>query len=81
MDILYLITIAFFTVLATHAWAPLSIPFVPIWIPFSWPMVVALIPLAGLLYFGWRSSIAFFLAQLGIIVLTIAAVSAGIVPF
>ena len=79
MDLLYLFTIAFFSVMLTMAWEEVSVG--PIWISFSWPAVIGAIPLVLLLYFGWRSSKAFFLSQLLVIVLTVLASSAGLLPF
>lgn len=85
MDALYLITTGFFTVLLTKAWTTLElgIPFtsLSVSVPYSWPLLIAALPLVGLLYFGRRSSIAFFAAQVGIIGLTLLAVWAGVVPF
>lgn len=86
MDALYLITTSFFTILATKAWdtIDLAIPLIGVslgTVPFSWPLAIAAIPLLGLLYFGLRSSIAFFISQIGVIVLTLLAVRAGLIPF
>lgn len=81
MDGLYLLTIGFFTVLATKAWVPTAVPVIGVEVPFSWPLLVALLPLGGLLYFGWRSSKAFFLTQLAAIALTVVATQAGLIPF
>ena len=78
MDLLYLFTVAFFAVMLTMAWEEISIG--PLWISFSWPAVIGIIPLGLLLYFGWRSSKPFFLAQLLVIVLTVVASSAGLLP-
>lgn len=85
MDALYLITTSFFTLLATKAWETIAIrmPLTDIIvgpIPMSWPLLIAAIPLGFLLYFGFRSSIAFFLAQFGVIVVTLVAVWLGISP-
>lgn len=85
MDALYLITTSFFTVLVTKAWETITVgvPFTPITfgpIPFSWPLVIAALPLGGLLYFGYRSSRAFFLAQVAVIVLTLLAARADLLP-
>lgn len=85
MDALYLITTGFFTVLTTKAWQTLDlgIPLtsLSVTVPYSWPLLIAAIPLLGLLYFGVRSSLAFFTAQVGMIGLTLLAVWAGVVPF
>ena len=65
MDVLYLLTTAFFAYLALQGF---------------WPAVIAAIPLATLLYFGGKSSAPFFFAQLLLIGLTVVASSAGVVP-
>lgn len=85
MDALYLITTSFFTVLLTKAWEPIAIgiPFTSVTLgslPFSWPLLIAAIPLGGLLYFGYRSSKAFFASQLVIIVITLLAARADLLP-
>lgn len=65
IDVLYLLTTAFFTHLALRGF---------------WATAIAAIPLVTLLYFGWESSRAFFGAQLVLIVATVVATVAGIVP-
>lgn len=65
MDILYLFTTGFFAILAVKGF---------------WPAVIAGIPLSLMLYFGLRSSIAFFLAQLLAIGAALAAESVGWIP-
>ncbi|PSP75323.1 hypothetical protein BRC81_16155 [Halobacteriales archaeon QS_1_68_20] len=65
MDVLYLFTTAFFTTLAVRGF---------------WPAVIAATPLVGMLYFGWNSSRPFFVTQLVVIVLTVIATAAGLVP-
>ena len=65
MDVIYLLTTAFFAYLALQG---------------TWPAVIAALPLAALLYFGGKSSPPFFFAQLLLIVLTVIAESAGLVP-
>lgn len=65
MDILYLFTTGFFAILAVKGF---------------WPAVIAGIPLGLMLYFGLRSSIAFFIAQLLAMGLALAAEWAGYVP-
>lgn len=85
MDALYLIGTSFFTVLATQAWFPqeISLPFVGIAIgviPFSWPLLIAVLPLGGLLYFGYRSSMPFFISQLIVVVITVVVARAGWLP-
>ena len=78
MDLLYLFTVAFFAVMLTMAWEEVSLG--PLWVSFSWPAVIGAIPLGLLLYFGWRSSKPFFLTQLFVIVLTVVASFAGLLP-
>lgn len=85
MDILYLITVAFFTILVTKAWETITVPLLvvagpTIAVPFSWPLLIAAAPLAGLLYFGWRSSKAFLAVQLVTMAVTIVGVQAGLLP-
>jgi hypothetical protein len=65
MDVLYLLTTAFFAYLALQG---------------TWPAVIAAIPLATLLYFGGKSSPPFFFAQLLLIVLTVLADTGGLIP-
>jgi len=65
MDVLYLLTTSFFAHLAVRGF---------------WPVVIAAAPVATLLYFGLRSSLSFFVAQLLVIVLTVVASAAGLVP-
>lgn len=65
MDVLYLLTTAFFVYLALQGF---------------WPAVIAFVPLATLLYFGVKSSTPFFVAQLLAIAITAVAASAGLVP-
>lgn len=65
MDLLYLFTVAFF---AHHL------------LQGFWPAVIGGIPLALLLYFGWRSSKAFFLTELAVIAITLVVSNAGFVP-
>lgn len=78
MDLLYLFTLSFFAIMLTRGWEEVSLG--PLWISFSWPAVIGGIPIALLLYFGWRSSKPFFLTQLVVIVLTIVANSLGLLP-
>ena len=63
LDGLYLFMTAFFTFLATQG---------------LWPAVIAAIPLAGLLFFGWKSSRPFFLGQLLAAIATVAFVLSDI---
>lgn len=65
MDLLYLLTSGFFAVLATKG---------------LWPAVIAAVPLGAMLYFGWYSSRAFFIAQLLAIGVAVAAEFAGLLP-
>lgn len=65
MDVLYLVTTGFFAILAIKGF---------------WPALIAGIPLATLLYFGWSSSKAFFIAQLLAIVVAVLAEFAGLIP-
>lgn len=65
MDLLYLFTVAFF---AHHL------------LQGFWAAVIGGIPLALLLYFGWRSSRAFFLTELAVIGLTLVVSNAGYIP-
>lgn len=65
MDVLYLVTVAFFAVMLTRGF---------------WPVAIAAIPLSALLYFGWSSSRAFFIAQVLTTVATVAASTAGVLP-
>lgn len=65
MDLLYLFAVAFF---AHHL------------LRGFWPAVIGGIPLALLLYFGWRSSKAFLVAELVVIAITLVASNAGLVP-
>jgi hypothetical protein len=65
MDVLYLVTVAFFAVMLTRGF---------------WPTIIAAIPLITLLYFGWSSSRAFFVAQVLTIGATVAASVAGVLP-
>ncbi len=66
MDLLFLFTIAFF---AHHL--PLG------W----WPAAIASLPLAALLYFGWRASRAFFGLELLVIAGTVVLTRSGTFPF
>lgn len=65
MDVLYLLTTAFFAHLFVRGF---------------WPAVIAAVPLAALLYFGWLSSRAFFATQLVVIVAAVAATYGGLLP-
>lgn len=65
MDVLFLFTMAFF---AHHLLRGM------------WPALIAAVPIVALLYFGYRSSIAFFVVQVITIVATVAATHAGWIP-
>ena len=65
IDVLYLFTTAFFATLFVRAF---------------WAAVFAALPLATLLYFAWRSTTAFFVAQLLVIVLSVGVTYAGLLP-
>lgn len=78
MDALYLFTTSFFAVLATKAWDTWTVAGISI--PYSWAALIAAVPLAGLFYFGWRSSLAFLAAQLATIAVTIVVAWAGLLP-
>ena len=65
IDLLYLFTTAFLATLFVRG---------------VWPAVIATVPLATLLYFAWRSTPAFFLAQILAAVLAVVATYAGVLP-
>jgi len=65
IDVLYLFTTAFFATLFVRGF---------------WPAVIAGIPMTTLLYFAWRSSKAFFIAQVITFLLALAGTVAGIMP-
>lgn len=65
MDLLLLVTVGFFAILAGYG---------------LWPAVIAAVPLLTMLYFGLRSSPAFFLAELLAMVLAVAGSYTGIIP-
>ncbi|WP_276254753.1 hypothetical protein [Halomontanus rarus] len=66
IDVLYVFTTAFLATLALRGF---------------WPAVIAGLPLATFLYFAWKSSRIFFLANLAVIALTVAATEADLLPF
>lgn len=66
MDVLYLLTTGYFATLPIRGF---------------WPAVIAALPLAAFVYFAWKSSTAFFVANLLVIVLVALATYAGLVPF
>lgn len=80
MDLLFLFTVAFFAVLLPRGWEPTEVGPGVLELPFSWPAVITGLPLALLLYFGWRSSKPFFAAQLLTIAVTVYASHAGLLP-
>ena len=65
VDFLYLFTTAFFATLAVRGF---------------WPAVIAAPPIAVLLSFAWMSSRLFVLANVLVILATVAATRAGMVP-
>lgn len=66
IDVLYVFTTAFLATLAVRGF---------------WPAVIGGLPLATFLYFAWKSSKIFFLANLAVIALTVAATEADLLPF
>lgn len=64
MDALFLVTTGFFGHMAARGF---------------WPAVIAAVPIATLLYFGWSSSKPFFVAQVLTIAAAVAATLAGVV--
>lgn len=65
IDVLYLFTTAFLATLLVRGF---------------WPAVIATFPLATMLYFAWKSTTAFLVAQIVVIVATIVATYAGLLP-
>lgn len=65
VDGLYLFTTAFLVTVALRGF---------------WPAVIAAVPLATLLYFSWQSTTGFFIAQILVILLTVAATFLGVNP-
>lgn len=65
VDLLYVFTAAFFATLAVRGF---------------WPALIAALPIAVLLLFAWMSSRLFFLTNVVVIVTTVAATRAGLVP-
>lgn len=65
IDALYLFTTAFLA---------------SIFVRTVWSAVIVALPLATLIYFSWRSTAAFFAAQVLAIVLAVAATYMGILP-
>jgi hypothetical protein len=64
MDLLYLVTTAFFAHMFVRGF---------------WPAVIAAVPLGAFLYFGWHSSKPFFLAQVLTVAAAAVATVAGVV--
>lgn len=64
MDLLYLVTTAFFAHMFVRGF---------------WPAIIAAVPLGAFLYFGWHSSKPFFLAQVLTIAVAAAATMTGVV--
>jgi hypothetical protein len=46
-----------------------------------WPAAIGAIPMATLLYFGWASSKAFFVAQVLAVAATLLATATGVLPY
>lgn len=46
-----------------------------------WPAVIGAVPMAALLYFGWASSKAFFVAQVLAIVVSLIGTVTGTLPY
>ncbi|MFC4436435.1 MULTISPECIES: hypothetical protein [Natrialbaceae] len=65
VDFLYVFTTAFFATLAVRGF---------------WPALIAALPIAVLLSFAWMSSRLFFLTNVVVIVVTVGATRAGMVP-
>lgn len=65
MDVLYLFSVAFLATLAVRGF---------------WPAVLSILPGAAFLYFAWKSSTAFLLANLLVIAVTVWATVAGLLP-
>ena len=65
IDVLYLFTTAFLATVAVRG---------------LWPAVIVALPLATLLYFSWQSTTAFFVAQILVIALSVAATLLGVMP-
>ncbi|WP_435098879.1 hypothetical protein [Halorubrum sp. N11] len=66
MDVLILVTIGFLSILFTKGF---------------WPIVIGTIPMATLLYFGWASSKAFFVAQVLAIGVALLGTATGVLPY
>jgi hypothetical protein len=66
MDLLILVTVGFLAILFTKGF---------------WASMIAAVPVAVLLYFGWKSSKAFFVAELLAIVLAIVAIYTYMLPY
>ena len=65
VDVLYVFTTAFLATLAIRG---------------LWPAAIAAFPLATFLYFAWRSTRAFFVANVFAVVISIAVTEAGYMP-
>lgn len=66
IDLLFMSTTGFLTILALQGF---------------WPAVIAAVPLATFLLFAWRSSKPFFVANALAVVIAAAATVTGYVPF
>ena len=65
VDFLYVFTTAFFATLAVRGF---------------WPALIAALPIAVLLSFAWMSSRLFFITNVLVIGVTVAATRAGYIP-
>ncbi|MGB9964314.1 hypothetical protein [Halobacterium sp. CBA1126] len=66
MDALILFTTGFLAILFTMG---------------AWPSAIAAVPTGALLYFGWSSSRAFFVAQLLAVAVVVLATVSGLLPY
>ena len=66
MDLLILVTVGFLAILFTKG---------------LWASMLALIPVATLLYFGWASSKAFFVAQVLAVGAFLLGTATGVLPY
>ncbi|SDF33916.1 hypothetical protein SAMN04488067_103247 [Halorubrum xinjiangense] len=66
MDVLILVTTGFLAILFTMGF---------------WPSVIGVVPMATLLYFGWASSKAFFVAQALAIAVSLLGTATGTLPY
>ena len=66
MDVLILVTTGFLAILFTMG---------------LWPAVIGAVPMVALLYFGWASSKAFFVAQVLAIIVSLIGTVTGTLPY